>query len=115
VSDRALVGVVTCSEPARVAAELAHALAALLCRGRHDGAGGPCADCAASGEVLAPVVGEALFGLRRVASDGVRVRNLTTGDYELVGRALEELEQAAGLRPGPARRAPGWPRRARRV
>ena len=78
--------------PECVGAELAAALAALLCRGRHDQTPA-CADCAASGDVLARPVGAALMAVR------LHRGNFSADDYAAIGRALEALEDAAGTRP----------------
>jgi hypothetical protein len=78
--------------PERVGAELAAALAALLCRAKH-GQARPCADCAASGGILARPVGAALVAGRFRGG-----RGLWADDLAAVGRALESLEVAAGTR-----------------
>jgi hypothetical protein len=78
--------------PERVGAELAAALAALLCRERH-GRAPACADCAACGAVLARPVGWLLLDMRWRGG-----RHLSADDYAAVGRALERLEHAAGTR-----------------
>jgi hypothetical protein len=75
--------------PAQVTADLAAALAACRCRQRHRHAT-PCADCAASGRILAPAVGAALLVAR------IRGRPLTAEDYDVIGRSIERLEALAG-------------------
>lgn len=101
MAERALVGYDVCT-PERVGEDLAQALAALLCRGLEHpaGAGPSCADCLAAGRALAPPVGRVLFACRRAERIGARERPrpLAQGDYEIIGRSVELLEQLAGRR-----------------
>src|SRR5258707_10377490 len=76
------------------------ALAALLHRGRGHPADATCADCLAAGRVLAPAIGAMLLAARRKGR-----MPLTPNDYDAIGSALEELEQAARTRVAIKRRA----------
>jgi len=81
--------VATCT-PQQVGHALVSALAGALCRERHR-TSIACPDCAASAEVLARIVGKALFKVRQAGMQ----RPLTVCDYNAIGAALEVIEQEA--------------------
>ena len=92
------------ASPAAAGAALAAALATVLCSERH--AQRPaCADCTGVAAALAPPVGRLLF---YVAKRGQPARPLQDADYLVLGRALEWLEERAGLR-RPVRTLDKWP------
>jgi len=88
------------ADPRQVGEDLERALAALLHRGRGHPADATCADCLAAGRVLAPAIGAMLLAARRKGR-----MPLTPNDYDAIGSALEELEQAARTRVAIKRRA----------
>jgi hypothetical protein len=73
-----------------VGEDLARALASLLCRTKHSQAAA-CTDCSASGTILAPHVGRALFASRLPGRGSL----LKAQDYDAIGRALDVLERLA--------------------
>jgi len=92
------------ASPEAAGLALTTALATVLCTERH--AQRPaCAECAAVATVLAPPVGRVLF---YVANRGQPARQLTDADYVVLGRALDWLEERAGLR-RPVRTLDKWP------
>lgn len=97
---RALSGCLDICRPDQVAEDLALALGALLHAGlRHPAGAAACADCSASGRIVAPRVGRALFASRRARRGFLKAQ-----DYNAIGGAVETLEHAAGTRTATGKR-----------
>jgi len=103
VSVGALLGEDACA-PKRVGDDLARAIAAMLCRAKH-GQAVACADCSASGRILAAPLARALFTCRQAPAKRGALRTLTATDYAIIGQTFERIEREAGTRAPIRRRA----------